>query len=361
MAMQPAKLKKSKSDARILRQIRAYALLCWFAYGGVILCTILELLLGHTVLAMFILATGLFVFWMRGAMLFILPSAKRLMALDEHPELFEVERLSRLYLKSLSSLPLKKEPARSVLLSHLGVAKMMQGDYEGAEQCSHDAVTRFPLRRYPNEVLRLYGLSVAIARQERYEEALPIALQCLEICESQKPNSRHLLAYVYTLLGSIEMRRGDLDEAQRYLDEGKRWLDSKIKLPHWLPTIGWDRMKFGYRSILSLVSIKKGLISESRDLVGDMISSHDENPAILTPPNIIVLCELAEELRAKGEPHLAEDIMRIVYALGVKIPNHPDAALILATYEKLLLESGRNSDVPDLKRWILPVSKNDEL
>jgi len=76
---------------------------------------------------------------------------------------------------------------------------------------------------------------------------------------------------------------------------------------------------------------------------------------LLTPALIASLNQVAAALLALGEQALAEQLLEYGYEIGRGHPEHPDAPLLLDTYAGLLEDSGRVSEIADLRHWFRPV------
>ena len=271
-----------------------------------------------------------------------------------------LDRVHRIALKLLLRLPVRRSLSAAVIMSNLGLLRLCQGEYESAASLFSAAIkllekNRRLSRSYPAVIL-YNNLAVAQARLQKYFEAESTAEKSLEIAESAALQKKYrifagpplaALAYVRLLLGELE------SAVELY----KRALDviESAPVPPGMQKITFEQAKLFVFLGLALSTARQGNLSESRRWYERAYLIINANHYLVNILALDKLNALANEYMNSKMFGEAESLLELAYSAAQGQPFHPDAKQLLNYYEKLLLLTGRQAEVSDMRSWVRTV------
>jgi len=275
-------------------------------------------------------------------------------------------RTKKLCLQSmrvLKYLPLGQQAELSFYEIGLGAVCMSRAEYEEAEQLFSRALERnrnsmnrarksYKTRYYPNMAVILSHLSRSYSAQGKFEQADRAASEALEFARStgRIHYARMEIFPLYSMAFS-HLRSGAIDEAEKEYNLVIK-VNAETKP---LPTYGSNALApilMACRIGLAIIAIKKGNIQASHSYWDEFVEMAN-NSAVPTSPSFLNSFNLlANELINAKQFKEAEAVLDFAYSNARRYFDHPDAIEMLNYYEKLMLLTGRQSEVKDMRAWL---------
>lgn len=259
-------------------------------------------------------------------------------------------------LKLLTQLPLRKTMDIPVMMSNLALMRLCQGNYESAEELFRKAngyVSKDKRLKdsYASAIL-LNNLGCACLRRGNLVEAELHGNRALELLELPKnKNWKLLMALPHAVIGSVHTRLGELDTAEEHFLKALEIYNTQ-KPPAGTIVTSLAQGRTLIHLWLSLVTVKQGKIGEANTYCDNATKLIDDDPSSINTLSIEVLYTLANEFMNVKDVERAERLLEIAYGLTADSPYHPDAKPLLNYYEKLLLLTDRQAEVPDMRSWL---------
>jgi tetratricopeptide (TPR) repeat protein len=356
----PAKQNNSDGPASLATRSRSVVALALFS---VILGMFLSLGLqaavnGHIFMAVFSLTFFCMALWSAGSLYLTLPLS--IYFLDKyynHRDYAKIDRAHSTVLKILNRLPLRKRVDIAITMSNLALARLCQGYTESAETLFQQALTYLStsprLKQTLCGVVVYHNLAVVSIRLKKYVEAEMYASDALEIAHTKKISAKYkcFAGPPTASLAAVRYKLGEYDSSYEMFKEALD-LYSILPLPPGLPKQSFEQGKAFCWLGLALVTTKLGKTDESGEWCEKVLEAVSRNPGMLSTLGLEPLNELANEYMNLKMFDRAEKLMNIAYAIGHNHPFHPDAKQVLNYFEKLLLLTGRQDDVADMRAWL---------
>jgi tetratricopeptide (TPR) repeat protein len=317
-----------------------------------------SVLSGHVFGAVFALTFFCIALWSAGSLYLTLPLS--IYFLDKyynHRDYAKIDRAHSTVLKILNGLPLRKRVDIAITMSNLALARLCQGYTESAETLFEQALaylTKAPrLKQSLCGVVVYHNLAVVSIRLRKYVEAEMYASDALEIARSKKIAGKYkcFAGPPTASLAAVRYKLGEYDSCYEMFKEALD-LYSMLPLPPGLPKQSFDQGRAFCWLGLALVTIKLGKTDESSEWCQKVFQAVELNPGMLSTLGLEPLNELANEYMNLKMFDRAEKLMNIAYAIGHNHPFHPDAKQVLNYFEKLLLLTGRQEEVADMRAWL---------
>jgi len=245
----------------------------------------------------------------------------------------------------------------------LGRACLALGDYAEAEHIFATGIARdepfvdqapsnFAIARYYNLSMTYCHLAVAQVCQNELSEGESSALRALEICD--KPNSKSydlLKMYPIVILGNIHILRGDLEQASEKYNRALLIFKESPAIS-WIGSSSTDPPLMAASLGLAIVTVRQDDSSSSfthwRDY--EERASHFTDPI---SPNVLKYLNMyANDCMNLKHNEVAEQVLNHAYMIAQRNFDHPSAKETLNYFEKLLLLTGRESEVKDMRAWL---------
>ncbi|MGD9683162.1 MAG: hypothetical protein AB7W16_18385 [Candidatus Obscuribacterales bacterium] len=358
--MQLARIVNRQPPNRVPLGILAEEWAVWVIFALPVIHFALSIVSGDPLSALFAVGVELFALWYLTGLILVTRSLRVLYLNRGNPNQFEIEKTAREALLKLNRLPVYKGMARVPLLSLMAYGEAMQGKYDEAEETYWEVAGSLLDRKQQkslNYALHIYNLSLTAMKQGRPQDALLLADESLSTFQEHLKNELLGSAYPLNWLGWIWLNEGDLDKSQEYLERAWRILAMPGKLPWWMRPDHVDQLKLGNRVNFSTVILRRGDLEGAQKIFPQIISLITKSFNAMVPSSISEVVALAEEFRKAGDLERAETLLDLCYQYGRSIPDHPDCQSILAGYEALLVDSGRDDDIGCMKNWLLTSEK----
>ncbi len=286
---------------------------------------------------------------------------------DRHVLTGDYHRIDLAYTKTvgiLHKLPVQKSLFTATIASQLGVVKLFLGDYDSAEILFREALAVAKSNWCPKRWQSVFYCNIGAmsCSRKNYVEAELYFEQALEFLQKNaRTGTAFLSAYPHLGIGMVRLDLDELASAEEHLLKSLELLD-QAKMPTEITLLSVDRTISYCNLLLALVYARKNELPRSRsccdqfferDLVFQSISK--ETTAI-EATKISRLTLLAEEYLKHGWHERSERLLEIAYSLARECPFHPDAAPMLACFEKVLIATNRQSDISDMRRYLRPVN-----
>ncbi len=262
-------------------------------------------------------------------------------------------------LKLLTQLPFRKTLDVPVMMSNLALMRLCQGNYESAEDLFRQAHTYLSKDKYLKDsfaaAILLNNLGCACMRIGNLVEAELNAQRALEILELPKNKSQKVVtALPYSVIGTVHAKLGELDTAEENLTKALEVYSREI-VPAGTITTSLTQGKMQTFLWLSFVYVKQGSIARAETHCDTALSIIADDPMVMNTLTIEVLNILANEFINAKQFDRGERLLELAYSLCAESPYHPDARQTLNYFEKLLLLTDRQSEVPDMRGWLRPM------
>lgn len=238
---------------------------------------------------------------------------------------------------------------------NLGTARLLQGNYDSAEQAYDKAVAAAgknkKLLTKPFMGVLYNNLAVCLMVQGRLEEAEHIALNAVGLAQQKSAKKWGAVQGLpLCTLGSILIMQNRLDEARERLDEAS---------PYVLNDPGRGHIRAGYYMTKALLDARQGQIDASLASFKELMEIKESNPHCISPLTIMPLYLLANEyMNAKRFP-AAEQALHTAYSIAKQIPVHPVSIRLRSFCEKYLLLTNRQDEVADMHSWLWESQKDN--
>jgi tetratricopeptide (TPR) repeat protein len=322
-----------------------------------------ELVAGNLFLASIFGVCSLLYLWATGSCYVTLPvSAYFQLKYRSDPNYLALERLHRQAARLLRALPFRKTRHLETTLSNLGVLRLCQGDYEGAEKLfaeSINSLEKSRLRNKSTSMIILYSnLGVTYLRQGKYVEAELQAAKALEIAESPGIAKRYPIMQAPPLAvhAAARLHLGETESAVDCYKQALTLYESSA-LPPYHSAIAYKQGLAFCNLGLALATIKLGQQQESLQALDKAWKMAVDDPGIMSTLALNTLNLLANEYINNKLFDQAEELLQLAYSVGFAHPFHPESKKVLSYYEKLLLLTDRQSEVHDMRQWLRPVPK----
>ncbi len=255
--------------------------------------------------------------------------------------------------------PLPRDPVYSTFLSTLAFVRSCLGRMDESCKLYYEALAvmskpRYKRMAYPHLATVLNNIAGIHSREHNFDEANRLLDQSLAIWEAQKGREKNGAAIPYTNKAHILIEQGQLDEAEKLLLKAR----SLYEDPEQPRLIVQDTVKQArIICLLELVdlSCRKGKPAEARSYVEEALGVI---ASVSVPPGPQLLRSLnsaSASLLALEEVDVCARLLAMAYDIGRLFPDHPDAQRTLEVFEGLLTKTSRQSEISDMKRWLLPV------
>ena len=292
---------------------------------------------------------------------------------------FTAERKYLRFIRLWTLLPIRKGGQLGLAYSNLAYVRIEQGKYEEAEPVLREAVKLFETdrrlsRNYVMPII-INNLAVVLASTKQYPEAEQLSKRALSIFEARSPGTcapafallnlgviclwQHMLmeanpAYRAEMinLGAVCLGQNRIDEADRYLDRAKLLLETAKKPLAIIP----QSFEFAYSTCLlnfALLRFAQGRSDDALYYCKQLMAP--DKVCFLTVNSLEAMAKLADNFLAIGNTSMAEQVLEQTYLIGQRQPDHRHTAQLLDTYAALLTDTGRGSEVADMRRWIRPI------
>ncbi len=296
--------------------------------------------------------------WMTTGLLINTPMVLTYWSLYKQRRYQEIERLYTKVLRVWSKLPVRHDASIATAASNLGMVRLALGDSEGAE----DALTyslqvaekdRWLKKHYLYAVF-LNNLACIKNWQGEPQKGFFLSNEALEFWRSQKKPGGVGEASPLVTLGLSSIKSGDLKEARRFLEDSRAALNAKERPACILPE-SFMLADINSAVLLALVNLKEGKAEEANNLTDAMLGRYGTRLELYGTFGMEGLALLADQYVTAKDFKRAEALIEIAYAVGREFPLHPDCKPAIAAYERLLTATGRENEIPDMKRWVQPV------
>lgn len=302
-----------------------------------------------------LLATGWL--WMTTGLLINTPMVLTYWSLYKQRRYQEIERLYTRVLRVWSKLPVRHDASIATAASNLGMVRLALGDSDGAE----DALTYSlevaekdcRLKKHYLYAVFLNNLACIKNWQGEPKKGHFLSSEALLFWRSQKTPGVGEASPLVTL-GLSCIKEGDLQEARRYLEEARSALNAKERPACILPE-SFMLADINSAVLLALVNLKDGKIEEANNLTDVTLQRYGTKLELYGTFGMEGLALLADEYVTAKDYKRAEALIEIAYAVGREFPLHPDCKPAMVAYERLLTATGREAEIPDMKRWVQPV------
>lgn len=260
-------------------------------------------------------------------------------------------------LRTWRRLRLPKDPTYASVLCTMGMLRQSQGRLDEAAAMYLEAKVILKSRHrfaYPFYVVLLNNLGSVYCRQERFEEAEELLNEALRLWESQKSGEWNGSGFPLCNLGYLRLRQGRLDDAEDMLLQARRRLQSEAKPRAIVPATLVQAISLVHIG-LAQVYARQGAHGDLRATCDKLFAFLAENENGIGPGAVAPLVELSEACMNAGCTPVASRVLALAYELGRAMPDHPDAERLLGTFERFLESQERHAEIPDMKRWLLPV------
>jgi len=265
-------------------------------------------------------------------------------------------------LRVLNRLPFADNYWKAAMLFQIGRMRMFQGFFDGAETPMEQGI-EIALRdkglKNSSFVAMLHAnLGVAYVRAQRiveaemqFEEAMNAFPPESKLNASQKPLIAACKAYVNISMGGSKFELGELDSAYELITIGMTVLQSG-KPPAPLQLIHVRQTLMHCHAMLALIEMRKGQLKEADEHFERFMTAIVTDGPLLTSTHLRLLSLLADEYLQREMYEKSEKLLEVAYRVGLESPHHPDAQLLLNIFEKLLVATGRAGEVGDMRSWL---------
>jgi tetratricopeptide (TPR) repeat protein len=263
----------------------------------------------------------------------------------------------------LSRWPLVRGTDMSFFEVGLGAVCMGRADYSQAESLFASAVERY--RRYmtkhgaryksrltPNMVVLLSHFSRACAAQGKHDQSELAANEALELARTiRKKAYARIELFAVSALGYSHLRSGALEQAESEYNQVLQLYAETPEIPTYGSTVFAPILTAATLG-LAIIAIKQGKTEASLQhwtscVERIMQASTPTSPTFLRGLNLLANEYMNNKLFAE-----AENVLDIAYSVALHHFDHPDAKETLNYFEKLLLLTGRQTDVGDMRAWL---------
>lgn len=259
----------------------------------------------------------------------------------------------RLYIR----FHLRKDFTYHTLQSNLALHYTASGNFHQAETLYDDIIARISARKanlnYAMTAIYLNNQALVYLHQGEYEGAEKLARKALAIWSAKKGNDANGMAYPLANLLVVHLHNGDLDALHQDADKAIALITSDSQ-PGYI--VAESRIGVYAQCLLykGIAFMRQGRAEDGVALARALITCHASGMHPQFGYSIPGLNEMAKRLVEVGENALAEDLLEIAYEILMRHPMHSDGPALLDTYADLLVATGREGEVTDLKNWVRP-------
>lgn len=269
----------------------------------------------------------------------------------------KIDLVHRKAIRLLKKLPFRRHLSIAVSISNLGILRLCQGHYDGAEELFKESTSYLQTTRgaWRNMAMIVFynNLAVAELRQEKLIEAELTATKALEVAELpvMQKTYKKLMGPPLSVLAAVRLRLGELESSREYGEKALECYRIEKNPP------GYNDSTFTQAQIfcllgLALANVKLNKDQKSLEYCNQSLAMIQNNHAALTTLSLEWLNLLANEYLNKKYFEQARTLLDIAYLIGRENPFHPDSKNLLSYYEKLLLLTDREAEVSDMRAWL---------
>lgn len=273
-----------------------------------------------------------------------------------------VEGLYAKGLRILDRMPLTDNYWKAAMLFQVGRMRMFQGFFDGAEtpmERGLEIALKDKHLKHSSFVAMLHAnLGMAYVRAQRiieaemqFEQAMSAFPPDSKLTNHQKPLIASCKAYVNISIGAAKFELGDLDSAYEHVVIGMTVLQSG-KPPEPLQLIHVRQTMLHSHAMLALIEMRKGDLKEANEHLQRFFRVVATDAPLITSSHLRVLTLLADECINAEKFETAEQILNVAYRVGHESSHHPDAQHLLDIFEKLLVLTDRKDEVSDMRSWL---------
>ncbi|HEY9758441.1 MAG TPA: tetratricopeptide repeat protein [Oculatellaceae cyanobacterium] len=272
-----------------------------------------------------------------------------------------VDRCNRLVVNILSRFFFFSPSFLRIIKADWGLNRVWLGDAETAESVLREVVSSLETSHFKGRSIHnalLYNnLSYAILKNGgSLEDAETAAIKAIDIFRAAKVAANSPLAlFPLTNLGVVYFLRDDYAGAEVLL------VKALSCQPPGSLTMDAFPSQFLRTRVNALLWLTVAAFKQSNDEAAmrrlreslQLIALHSDCVALEC---LDALSRVASELTARGYFQESEVLLERGYSVAADNPGFADNKAILESYEGLLQQTARSSEIADLKRWIRPVS-----
>lgn len=273
-----------------------------------------------------------------------------------------VEGLYAKGLRILDRMPQTDNYWKAAMLFQVGRMRMFQGFFDGAEtpmERGLEIALKDKHLKHSSFVAMLHAnLGMAYVRAQRiieaemqFEQAMSAFPPDSKLTNHQKPLIASCKAYVNISIGAAKFELGDLDSAYEHIVIGMTVLQSG-KPPEPLQLIHVRQTMLHSHAMLALIEMRKGDLKEADEHLQRFFRVIATDAPLITSSHLRVLTLLADEYISVEKFETAEQILNVAYKVGHESSHHPDAQQLLGIFEKLLVLTDRKDEVSDMRSWL---------
>jgi tetratricopeptide (TPR) repeat protein len=252
----------------------------------------------------------------------------------------------------------------------LGLKYMYEGFFESAEPLFSTAINRltkaidYAPKESRAESIPFYSvlvtsLTIVCFRQKKYAEATAHAKGGLEelpklFKSSDKKGYELCQALLLLTLGSIHLRQNELDVAEEYFSKTMNLCEfpppttSFRRATSFFETLR-QQMRISLNLHMTLLYVRKNDVEKSQRKFDALITEATQGIDKVSPLAIENLCIVAGEYISRGLLPEAETALGLAYSVCKERQISLDSELVLTRFEELLLLTGRQSELAELR------------
>lgn len=346
------------------RQV-AYTAFCWiyvlFCFAAALFClgiAIPETLTFGTYGSLIFSISLLLAFSYAFASYLILsPPIMRTITMMRERQFYQAEKMMSRAIGIVRRLGLRKDWSYCTAVSNLAVLKVATGQFAEAELMYDELVQYIKkdkrLAKSCLAAIYLNNLAYAHLRQDELEEAEINALKAKTIWSELKAKQRTGTAFTLVNLAEIDYMRHNLAASEAKLDQALALIEQQPK-PIELMEESFINLKINANILKALIYLQTDR-KASADALTQLVLQKLVEEDLYFGFAINTVTSLARAYLDVGDKALAEALLEHAYEHARTFPSHPDNLQVLDCYEELLISTGREHELPDLKAWVRPV------
>jgi tetratricopeptide (TPR) repeat protein len=255
-----------------------------------------------------------------------------------------------------SRMPGSRSRYLPVLNSHHLRIKMYLADYDSAESIARASLKEAVGDRAQQGNIALYraNLGAPLIAQNRTEEALDELQQAAQQLELHPASAPLIKPYLELGLGSVYFFSDDsqsIEKMEAHMRSARSMFEH-MRTPRGFKQL-WKREALAICDLaLAKASAAKGDMPQADQFSNQFFQNLEQDPRILTPTLLRRINKVAQLYIDHKHFAQSERLLNVAYQIGHDAPNHPDAARTLDCFEKLLLLTDRQAEVPDMRKWL---------
>lgn len=280
-----------------------------------------------------------------------------------------IEMLCSRSLSIVSRLPFSSPWDLAYLEACLAGARMRQGFCQSAEELLKDSIdrTKFECEKasVANKVnFKSWGLpflgsllinrSVVSVKLEKYDEAERLCLEILELFKDEKRQEYRIYKVVPMMTQAwICLRWNEIEKAEDHINEAAAEFE-KVMLEAAGTNEQMEQTQSAILVGMALIRARSGRLEDSLKCFESFKNFTKVTKSDICTHNIEWLSGLSEAYVEAGKFSEAEEAIELAYAAARELGVHPDAAMALNAFEKLLKATERASEIGDMRLWLRP-------